>query len=202
VLLNPPGSERYLREYFCPKVSKASFYYPPLDLVYTSGWFPNHYDIQVLDAIADELSVSVTLEKILKIRPEYVYILISSPSFSEDIIFIEKLKSLLPEVVLIGTGDVFRDLKADSFGLVPQLDAINFNFSTDDVVRYVNDPKGVLLPNMIYRYGNQLIAGEELFPKKKNQIPPPKWHLFPIKKYRYPFAIKKYNVAMLSDLVC
>jgi len=52
LLLNPPGSRMFFRDYYCAKVSKARYYYHPVDLVYLSGSLSEHFQVSVIDAIA------------------------------------------------------------------------------------------------------------------------------------------------------
>ena len=58
MLLNPPGSEIYLRDYYCSHISKASYIYCPYDLFAESGWLSTKFDVDAIDAIADGLSAA------------------------------------------------------------------------------------------------------------------------------------------------
>ena len=202
LLLNPPGRQQYLREYYCPKVSKADFYYPPVDLVYTSSWFDESYSLHVLDSIAENVNNEQVLSAIRRDRIDIIYVLISGPSFKEDKVLIEHIRLKFPKIIIIGTGDLFRELREESFKRLPQLDAVNLNFSTDGVVTYLTQASGHPIPNILYRWRGSIVCGQEIFPKKHNRLGIPRWDLFPVKKYRYPFAVAKPNVAMLTDFGC
>lgn len=56
LLLNPPGKKRYIRDYFCSKVSKSGYLYPPTDLLLQSGLLARDFRVSALDAVAEGLS--------------------------------------------------------------------------------------------------------------------------------------------------
>lgn len=204
LFLNLPGKEKYLREYFCSKVSKARYYYPPLNLVYLTWRFDNDkYNLYVIDAIAKNLSIDETLNKIETIKPDIVYFLASAPSFKEDKIFIWKLRNLLPNAKLIWDWDVFRELKEESFTIVPELDAINYNFWSWNIVKYVEwKLKWEENDNIIYKYNWNLIVWKENFKTKIRDVPVPRRDLFDKNDYNHPFAIKEKSITMLTDFWC
>ena len=70
LLLNPPGNQRIMRDYFCSKVSKGSYYYHPVDLLFLSGWLGEHYHVRVLDSVVQRLSPRATLAYIKTLRPK------------------------------------------------------------------------------------------------------------------------------------
>ena len=85
LLLNPPGKHLYVRDYFCSKISKADYINAPIDLVMLSGVLnTGEFEIILLDAIVEKLSVSHTLTKIKEINPQYIIALIGSASITED----------------------------------------------------------------------------------------------------------------------
>ena len=49
----------YLRTYFCSQTSKASYIYPPVELLVLSGIIAEEYDVELVDAIADRLDSEV-----------------------------------------------------------------------------------------------------------------------------------------------
>ncbi len=55
LLLNPPGSRNYIRDYFCSKRAKTNYMFPPSTLLFLSGWLAEAHDVTVLDAIAEGL---------------------------------------------------------------------------------------------------------------------------------------------------
>ena len=203
LLLNLPGKEKYLREYFCSKISKARYYYPAVNLVYLSWWFSEEeYSLFVWDAIAEWTNNQETLDKIQEYHPDYIYFLASAPSFKEDKIFISELKHKFPHVILIWDGDIFRELKEESFVIMPELDAINFNFWSSNILDYMSWAHGQILENVIYKYQGALVVGKENFKTEFWNVPIPRWELFDHNKYNHPFAIRENSTVALTDFGC
>ncbi len=202
LLLNPPGTKKYFRDYYCTCVSKAKYYYHPLDLVYISGRLDLHYELSVIDAIAEEFTPSTTLEKIKELNPQIIFFLISSPSYEEDIPFLTQLKEALPKTQFIGSSDVYREVREKAFALHPFLDAILLDFSTDDLLRYLKKQKGII-DNVIYKdKKGHVIAGPEKHGYGAADMPIPRWDLFPLKKYIFPFSRRGHYATILTDFGC
>lgn len=87
LLLNPPGKKIYFRDYYCAKISKAGYYYHPVDLVYLSGRLSNVADVHIIDAIAEKLNQEACQRKIKELYPDIIIFLSSVPSYNEDILF-------------------------------------------------------------------------------------------------------------------
>lgn len=203
LFLNLPGTEKYLREYFCSKVSKARYYYAPVNLVYMTWWFDKEsYDIFFFDAIAENSDRESTMKYIKDIDPQYIYFLASAPSFKEDKPFIQNLKKEVPNALLIGDGDIFRELKEESFVVLPELDAINFNFWSPNIVKYIQWADGQIIENIIYRWKHGLITGKENFRTEFWNAPVPRRDLVAHEKYNHPFAIREKSDIMLTDFWC
>ena len=164
LFLNPPWKQKYLREYYCPKISKARFYYPAVDLIYMTGrFFKSWYDVKYLDSIAENKDSNSTIDYIINLKPNIVYFLTSSPSFLEDKNFILKLISKYPSAKYIWTWDIFRELKEKSFEIIEWLDAINLNFSSWNIINYLKNPNWNVLENIIYKHNNDIIVWKENF---------------------------------------
>ena len=203
LLLNPPGDKIYFRDYYCSKVSKASYYYHPLDLLYLSGRFSKQdFDLDILDAIADNLSEDLCLAKIKKISPDIILSLVASPSYQKDISFLKRLKEKIPNFTLIVTGDVYRGLKQKAFQTTPFIDAILLDFSTDDVIRYIKNGNGEKINNIIYKIKDKIIIGNEIHGPGEFDAPVPRWDLFHIDKYSFPFARRRKFATILTDFGC
>ncbi|MEK6962875.1 MAG: radical SAM protein [Nanoarchaeota archaeon] len=202
LLLNPPGTKKYFRDYYCTCVSKAKYYYHPLDLVYISGRLDKHYELSVIDAIAEELNAESTLEKIKEFNPQIIFFLISSPSYEEDVPFLTQVKEALPKTQLIGSSDVYREVREKAFVLHPFLDAILLDFSTDDLLNYLKKPKG-LIDNVLYRAKDgTIVAGAEKHGYGAADMPIPRWDLFPLKRYIFPFSRRGHYATILTDFGC
>lgn len=202
LLLNPPGDKKYFRDYFCTNVSKARYYFHPLDLVYISGWLNPYFELYLIDAIADSLTNEECIKKIKQINPEIIIFLISSPSFKMDILFLSRLNKEIPNAKMIGSGDIYRELRKKAFIIQPYLDAIFFDFSTPDLVSYLTRNKRKRMRNIIYRKGKTIIDGPEIHDRGTFKMPIPRWDLFHLDKYSFPFALKPGLATILTDFGC
>lgn len=201
VLLNPPGDVKYFRDYYCSLVSKARYYYHPVDLLYLSGKLSD-YSVSVVDAIAEGISEEECIKRIEVINPDMLIFLVSAPSYHSDTDFLKKLKVQLPSCKFIGTGDIYRELKEHAFDEHGFLDAVFFDFSTQDLTDFLKGPEGVIYSNIIYRHDNKLCIGKEVHQKGTFSMPAPRWDFFKIEKYHFPFALEKKYVTVLTDFGC
>ena len=202
LLLNPPGDRKFFRDYYCTKVSKARYYYHPLDLVYLSGRFGDGYAVKVIDAIAEELDPRRCLVAIKEFDPDIVVFLISSPSYKEDLRFLLDAKALCPKAFFVGSGDVYREFKARAFQLHPFLDAILFDFSTPAILTLIERADGQVIENVVYRHDGRIIEGQETHGYGRFSMPIPQWHLFPLDRYSFPFALRRKVGTILTDFGC
>ncbi len=195
-LLNPPGRELYIRDYYCSKVSKTGYLYHPTDLLTASGVLDGAAEMIVIDAIAERLSVEATLEKLQTFKPDVVLMLSGAVSFHEDRDFALELQKRLPCRVLV-SGDLFME---DAEGLLAEhgwMDAILTDFTTPALVDYVRGKEGPLAG--ITRRGTPPSTEK---PAAGYEIPRPRHDLFPINRYRYPFVRRRPFATMLTDYGC
>src|SRR3989338_326991 len=202
LLLNPPGTKKYFRDYFCTCVSKAKYYYHPIDLVYLSGILNKDFEVHVLDAIVEEVSPDEAITRIESIKPDILIFLISSPSYEEDVPFLSELDKRLPETEFIGIGDIYREIKAKAFQLHSFLDAMILDFSTEDVLKYLLGKKGTVVKNVIYSHNGTIYDGGEKRDYGQFDMPIPRWDLFPLDKYVFPFSVRGKWATMLTDFGC
>lgn len=201
LLFNPPGTKMYLRDYYCSKVSKARYYYHPIDLVYLSGTLSEKFEVNVLDAIVEKLSPQQCITDILKIKPYAIIFLSSGPSFYEDQQLLAEIKERLPETLLVGTGDIFRENKYKILKENKFLDAMLMNFSTTDILKFLSF-EGGKIPNIIYRGQNEIVDGGEKFDTGQFDVATPRWELFKNKLYSFPFAKHEPFATILTDFGC
>jgi radical SAM superfamily enzyme YgiQ (UPF0313 family) len=204
VLLNPPGSKKYFRDYFCTLVSKASYYYHPVDLIYLSGVLDKAgYFLDCVDAIAEGLSQEETWKRVEVFKPELVVYLIASPSYEEDVPFLTELKKRLPETTFVGSGDVYREIRAHALDLHPFCDAVLTDFSTQDFPNWLARTEDSVFDNLIYRgKDGQVKEGAEKHGHGFYAMPVPRWDLWPIDKYIFPFSEQRMWATVLTDFGC
>jgi hypothetical protein len=107
LLLNPPGREVYIRDYFCSKTTKSSYLFHPVDLLALSGTLAEHHEVSVLDAIAERLSPAEARARVDALDPEAVVSLVGSVSWEEDRAFLAGLHAAGRRVLAI--GDVLHE---------------------------------------------------------------------------------------------
>src|SRR5262245_13911545 len=64
LLLNPPGRDLYIRDYFCSKTTKSNYLFHPIDLLVLSGAFAERHETAVLDAVAERLPAAEAAARI------------------------------------------------------------------------------------------------------------------------------------------
>jgi radical SAM superfamily enzyme YgiQ (UPF0313 family) len=202
LLLNPPGKYRYHRQYYCSEISKGRYIYHPVDLVYQSGYLNNYFQIYVIDAIAERLTNDACLSQIDNIKPEVIIFLLSSPSYYEDVDFMNIINRKFPDTILIGSGDVYRELRSKAFEIHHFLDAIFLNFSTDNLLLYLLNDSEKKIDNVIYKCHDFIIEGPEKRQNGPCVIPLPRWDLFKLNLYSFPFARRKKYATILTDYGC
>ena len=202
VLLNPPAPVRVIRDYYCTSLAKSTYYYHPIDLVYMSGTLAAAHDICVIDAIADGLSVHQALLAIQRQRPDAIVALVASPTLSNDLRFLQAVKRSCPSCRIVVTGDVVRELGGRLLAEQPWIDAAITDFSTDVVVAAVEGTTTQVLPNLVMRRGDSILAGEELHTNGTFSVRRPAWKLFLSDRYRFPFAHRAPFACVLTDFGC
>ncbi|HLD05566.1 MAG TPA: radical SAM protein [Candidatus Nanoarchaeia archaeon] len=203
LLLNPPGTKNYLRDYYCSSVSKSGYYWHPFDLAYQTGWLDPHFELNVIDAIVTHKSPEETQRDILAYKPDILIFVISSPSYEEDTTFLTELKKQLPKTKFVGCGDIYREIREKAFALHPFLDATYQDFSTPDLLNYLKGPRGKALENVIYKTKEgKIVAGAEKHGYGAFGMPVPRWDLFPLHQYRFPFSRRGACATMLTDFGC
>ncbi|MDD5593268.1 MAG: radical SAM protein [Candidatus Margulisbacteria bacterium] len=200
LLLNPPGDQHYLRDYFCSKISKSGYLYQSIDLLVLSGILSRLFEVRVIDSIVENDSIETAFKKITDFNPDFLVFLTGSVSFSLDMRFIERLRQAVPAIKkAVGLGDVFFD---DSHKILKEhacLDAVLFDFTTDDITNYLT---GRAFKNIVYRDG-AAIKGQWLKPHQEEfSIPVPRHDLFPNNKYNYPFVRRKPFTIVLTNFGC
>jgi len=200
LLLNPPGRDTYIRDYYCSKLSRTGYTFPPIDLLHTGACFTTHgWAVRAIDAIVEKLTIEETLNAIVATQPDTIFILVGAVSVDEDGAFLKHLRTHLPDTILIGSGDVLREHGRQwiEAGL---LDAVALDFASDSPVRYAMG-ETENLSDLIYKSA----TGIEHAPQssgKSMAIGLPPHHLFKDLPYRFPFAQRTPFASILTDYGC
>jgi len=196
LLLNPPGSYPYTRDYFCSKVAKTLYVEHPIDLVVLSGVLWQEAEIRVLDAILRRLSPAEALDECAAFRPEVVFFLTGSASAWEDFPFLEKLKAKT-SARLYGLGDILRSERVVE--RLPWLDGALLDFMSDDALHLVRG-EDTELQNAIVR--SPRIRKFFRAARGECRIPVPRHESFIDKRYSFPFVRQLPFASVMTDFGC
>ena len=108
LLLNPPGKDLYIRDYFCSKTTKSNYLFHPIDLLVLSGVFAERHDTAVLDAIAERLDAESALARVITARPDAIVSLVGAVSWEEDRAFLAAARAATGAEIHV-IGDVAHD---------------------------------------------------------------------------------------------
>ncbi|MBL4614341.1 MAG: radical SAM protein [Magnetovibrio sp.] len=200
LLLNPPGQKTYIRDYYCSKLSRTGYTFPPIDLLHAGAQFDAQgWHTQAIDAIVDQMSVAETLSAIEASGAQVVFTLVGAVSVDEDAEFLKALRTRAPQIILIGSGDVLRE-HGQQWVEAGLLDAVTLDFSTDAAVRFAAGERKNL-SDLIYKTD----SGTHQAPPRSGktiQVGLPPHALFKDKPYRFPFATRTPFASVLTDYGC
>ncbi|XOB40302.1 MAG: B12-binding domain-containing radical SAM protein [Candidatus Nealsonbacteria bacterium] len=201
LLLNLPGDEIYLRDYYCSFISEGDFVWHPVDLTVLSGILSLDYHIEVIDAIAEKIGFQECYEKISLMDIDTIIFLSGAVSWEKDKEFLEKIKKKRP-LRLIGTGDLFlfqgeKILRENKF-----LDGLILDFTDSEILKFLSGEKGSF-KNIIYRSEKEIFLPRKIKREKEIfSLPLPRLDLFPIKRYNFPIARYFPFATIIASLNC
>lgn len=200
LLLNPPGQNIYIRDYYCSKLSRTGYTFPPIDLLHMGAVFNAHgWTTSAIDAIVQKLAVEETLAMVERTSAAVIFILVGAVSVDEDAAFLRQLRQRVPKTVLIGSGDVLREhgKKWVETGL---LDAVTLDFCSPSSVHYAQGETADL-EDLIYKTKDGVVEGQVSSGKAMSVGLPPH-ELFRPFPYRFPFAYRRPFASLLTDYGC
>lgn len=204
LLLNPPGNKLYLRDYYCSKVSKGGYIYPPVDLVILSGIISERFGVKILDAIIERLDFEKCLKFIKTSDIDAIIFLAGSVSGNNDFSFMRLVREHKKNIKIIGSGDIFMEDPAGFINREGWLDAILLDFTEKDIVRYIENEKNFDGPikSIVYRAKDHIVAPGHDPREREFGIPVPRHDLFLNRRYSYPFVRKIPFATVLTDYGC
>lgn len=199
--VNPPGKYRYLRDYYCASIAKSNYYYPPIDFVWLSASLS--IPLKIFDAINENISQDQVVRSLISFNPSFVFCLISGISLEEDIEFIKEIKKVLNTKIII-IGDICRVVARELLLTYSEIDAVLESFVCINIMTVLSNkfPPENPVPGWVFRFGNTIIKEVEKNETKDFKIGIPKWHLFQLEKYRFPFARRQPVATVLTDYGC
>lgn len=128
VLLNPPGTRPWLRDGYCSLEGRWSTRFYPMDLLVQSALLRGRARITVVEAIGARMGPDAALAAVVAARPELVLALVGSVSLHEDAAFLSRVKTALPGVRLLVSGDVSQ-FEDDGLDRIPAADGALLDFA-------------------------------------------------------------------------
>ncbi|MBN1295184.1 radical SAM protein [bacterium] len=209
LLLNLPGSQIYIRDYYCSKVSKAKYLYHPVDLLMMSGTLSGRHEIRVIDGMLDGWTAFEVIRAFRSFQPEVVVFLTGVVSFREDLDFIAELKRI-HDCVAVASGELFLDNGSATLRLMPSIDGVIMDFTGTDILDLIDRLEapgtflpGPVIPNVIYRSGDSVIGtGLSAACGQEFELAIPRHDFFANDRYRYPFVRQFPFATILTDFGC
>ncbi len=203
LLLNPPGKNIYMRDYYCSHTSKAHYYWGPYDLIVLSGILNPHFDLCVIDAIADRLTPQETLKQIEASGCEIIVFLTGAVSWVEDFALLRQLSQTHPNrYTFIGNGDILFAEDKKFLEEHPYLRAVILDFTSSEVVDFLNGEERPFASLSYRAPSGAIVPGTRAFPRGEFSLPPPRYDLFPYERYRIPHGRRIPYAGILTDYGC
>ncbi|MCX5867902.1 MAG: radical SAM protein [Proteobacteria bacterium] len=189
----------YLRDYYCSTVSKAGYYWHPVDLLVQSGILHSEFEVKFIDAIAGKISPQKCLQKIIDIHPDAVLFLSGTQSWTGDFAFLKKVKEATG-ACLVGSGEIFLSGGAEILNSQPFLNGAILDFTNSDF-RFYLEGKYELIEKMIFKVGSEVIIKKSPKSVREFTFPSPQHHLFVSPNYCMPFVPRPF-ATVLTDYGC
>ena len=158
------------------------------------------HDVHVIDACVKRLGVDRTLELIRGIGPQVVLSLSSVISLEEDISFFRQLKKMLP-CKLIVSGDIYYFEGKSLMEKYPVIDAVLLDYNSSRTLDYIEGDFGNV-KDMIYRDSRNGIVVSEMSAERTYRFPVPRYDLFPMGLYSFPFARYAPFASVSTNIGC
>ena len=198
LLLNPPAKTPVLRDNYCGFTSKASYLWPPIDLLAQSGWLNGEFSLWVLDAVAEQLGPRQCLTRLSRRRPHAVFMLSCAATFEDDAAFARQIRAMLPEAFLaVGLGQMVID-SHDYLARYGWIDGVLWDYAAPglrDALCGRRQHQGLVTRD-------DPPAEQPYRPPARLAYPTPQHHLFPLSRYALPIGWQGPFSAVLTSLGC
>ncbi|MDD5044673.1 MAG: radical SAM protein [Candidatus Omnitrophica bacterium] len=198
LLLNPPGENYFIRDYYCSQVSKGDYYWPPLDLLVLSGLFRDKFEVCVLDALAQRIDKAGAYSFINKINPDFIICLAGAASWEQDIGFLGELKKINRAAVIL-SGDYPLAYPKEIIEKYPFVDAILLDFTDSEIELFIRGVRNDSLKNIFTRSDT---ADPELVSRDNFSIAVPQHSLFTSRLYNLPHIYYHPFATIMTDFGC
>ncbi|MBZ0271165.1 radical SAM protein [bacterium] len=200
VLLNPPGTRRYLRDCYCSSVDKAGYYWQPLDLLLQAAHLARDFRVVLVDAIVTRLAPAACLELIARERPVAILSLCSHLSWPEDRPFFQALATHV-DAPLYLSGDLPRFQSRAVMDDAPFVDGVLMDITAPCLADRLRTGAHAERTSITHRRGGEIVAGE-LVGRKWFSHPIPPHDMFFEKGYRFPLGLAEPVASVLTMHGC
>ena len=201
LLLNPPGREKYFRDNYCSPVSKAGYYWQPTDLLVQSGHLGGAYEVDVVDAIVENLNPDSILNLV---KENYYYAILAlagTASWDQDLQLLEQIRAICPNSILALSGNIALFEYKWVFANYQHIDVCLLDYTTDDFLNYLNGERDNL-SKLVYRdKKGQMIVKDSRLPKNLH-YPIPLHHKFKNHLYHFPLSVQHPSAIVVTSAGC
>lgn len=186
-----------IKDQYCSNTSKAGYYWIPVDLLVLSGDLSDHFDLKVLDAVVDKISMEEVEQKVRDFSPHHIVVLSSILTHHSDRALIARLKKELSfKTTFIGDVFYFSPKQMIEF---PEVDSIIYEYPCSQLVPFIQE--GIAESNIVYKEE----GGITFTPSVKEtevKYSTPRHELFPVKRYSVPFMMEELCTSVLTNFGC
>ncbi len=183
-----------MRDYYCTSVSKAGYAWHPAEFLFQSGVLAEHFDVQIIDAIAQELNPHEAA-RLIREPVDLLVGLVGAACPDEDLDFIRKIPARLKVV----SGEVVLPQPAKWLANHKGIDAAMSDFS---IARLLDLAEGAEeAPGLAIR-SKRGISTPTSVNTSFIDIPTPCHELFNMRAYRMPLQKHRPYAELLTDFGC
>ena len=108
LFINPPLTSRrkIWRNFDCSTESKGNYLYQPYDFLLMSSRLPADWPLEVIDAIADDLSPEQAHAEVFRHDADFIVLAMAETSWADDLQFLRDLRRQFPELLILVFGDI------------------------------------------------------------------------------------------------
>lgn len=200
LLLNPPGRQVYIRDYFCSKTTKSNYLFHPVDLLVLSGTLSREHEVSVLDCMAERLAPASATARIDEIAPDAIISLVGSVSWEEDRAFLANQAARGRRVLAL--GDVLHERADERLRDEPWLEAALDDFANEDALHLLAGQHEAVTNACFRAPSGEILVRAEPRARGTFRVPRPRHELFPRTGYHFSFARRAPFATVLTDYGC
>ena len=137
LFLNPPYLPQFSRGQRSPQVTKSGTFYYPIWLAYAAGAVEaDGHDLQLVDAIADDLDMEDIIKNISTFKPDLIIVDTSTPSIENDARIAETLKNKVTNSIVGLVGPHVASTPVETLNNYPWVDFVTIK-EYDETLREV-----------------------------------------------------------------